>query len=69
MNEPKISQIGEYPNFEMETTSINKKITKKIRQKVLEGRYPAENRKEEDMVRAFKASRLSIARFLKKTYE
>jgi hypothetical protein len=69
MNEPKIAQIGEYPNFDWETTSVNKKFTKKIRQRVLEGKYPAENRKEEDMIRAFKASRLSIAGFLKKAYE
>jgi hypothetical protein len=69
MNEPKISQIGDYPNFNLETSSINKKFTKKIRQRVLEGKYPAENRKEEDMIRAFKSSRLSIAKFLKKTYE
>jgi hypothetical protein len=69
MNEPKIEQIGEFPYLSWETTSTNKHFTKKIRQRVLEGAYPAETRKEEDMIRAFKASRLSIAKFLKKNYE
>jgi len=68
VNEPKIEQIGEFPQLDFETTSTNKQLTKKIRQRVLAGKYPPETRKEEEMVRAFKASRLSITKFLKKNY-
>lgn len=68
MNEQNIVQIGEFPQLDLETTSTNKQLTKKIRQLVLEGKYPPETRKEEEMVRAFKASRLSITKFLKKNY-
>tara|TARA_R110000751_G_scaffold82579_2_gene166163 strand:- start:270 stop:479 length:210 start_codon:yes stop_codon:yes gene_type:complete len=69
MNEPKIEQIGEFPHLSWETTSTNKHFTKKIRQRVLEGKYPAETRKEEEMVRDFKSSNLSIAEFIKKNYK
>jgi len=66
MNEPKIQQIGEPPKVDFESTTINKHLSKKIREKVLTGEWPAETAAETKMLREFKESKISVKKFLKK---
>ena len=65
MNEPKIQQIGEPPKIAFESTNINKQLTRKIRENILSGDWPAESPAEEKMLREFKGSKLSVNKFLK----
>ena len=65
MNEPKIQQIGEPPKIDFESTNINKQLTRKIRENILSGDWPAESPAEEKMLREFKGSKLSVNKFLK----
>ena len=73
MNEPKIQQIGEPPQIDFESTSVNKQITKKIRENVLLGKWPAESKLEEELIREYRSAksaarkegkRLSVKKFL-----
>jgi hypothetical protein len=73
MNEPKIQQIGEPPRVDFETTSLNKQLTRKIRENILLGKWPAESRLEEDLIREYRARKaaarkegqtLSVKKFL-----
>jgi len=73
MNEPKIQQIGEPPKIDFESPLVNKQLTKKIRENVLLGKWPAESRLEEDLIREYRAEksaarkegkRLSVKKFL-----
>lgn len=73
MNEPKIQQIGEPPKIDFETSSVNKQLTRKIRENVLLGKWPAESRLEEELKRDYirakkearkKGKRLSAKQFL-----
>ena len=58
------TQIGDPPRYDLDLGTTKKQITRKIREKVLKGVWPAEDRNEERMIREFKASRLGIKKFL-----
>jgi len=73
MNEPKIEQVGEPPMIDFESTSVNKQLTRKIRENVLLGKWPAESRLEEELIREYRARKaaarkegetLSVKKFL-----
>jgi hypothetical protein len=73
VNEPKIQQIGEPPQMDFESTSVNKHLTTKIREKVLSGKWPAESKLEEQLIRDYRAAKamarknggtLSVRKFL-----
>jgi len=66
MNEPSIGQIGELPRVDLDLGSTGKQLTRKIREHVLKGDWPAQDRNEEQMVRDFKASKLTVGKFLAK---
>jgi hypothetical protein len=66
MNEPSIGQIGELPRVDLDLGSTGKQFTRKIRENVLKGNWPAQDRNEEQMVRDFKASKLTVGNFLAK---
>jgi hypothetical protein len=58
------AQVGEPPKYDLDLGTTKKQFTRKIREKVLKGLYPAEDRYEEQMVRDFKASSLGVKEFL-----
>tara|TARA_R110000765_G_scaffold75504_1_gene148020 strand:- start:28 stop:243 length:216 start_codon:yes stop_codon:yes gene_type:complete len=60
------NDVGEWPLYDFETKPTNAKLTKGIRRKVLGGEWPAENRREDQMIRDFKASGLSVDEYLKR---
>jgi len=58
------AQVGEPPKYDLDLGTTKKQLTRKIREKVLKGLWPAEDRYEEQMVRDFKASSLGVKEFL-----
>jgi hypothetical protein len=65
MGSKEVDQIGDWPNYDKDLGTVNAKLAYGIRKKVLEGHYDPQDPKEESMLRDFKASKLSVAEFLK----
>ena len=64
MNDIQIQQMGSPPNFDIDLGTTSKQLTRKIRERVLRGEWPAQDRKEDQMIRDFKASGLTVKKFL-----
>ncbi len=60
------NEIGEYPLYDIDTASTNKKLTRNIRRRFLTGEWPTESRQEDQLKRDFIASNLSVDEFLDK---
>ena len=68
MNLHDIDQIGDWPKYDKDLGTCNEKLAHGIRKQVLLGNFPPLDHREESMIRDFKASKLSVAKFLK-TYK
>ena len=60
------NDAGEWPLYDLDTSTTSDKLTKGIRRKVLNGEWPSQNRREDQMIRDLKASGLSVGEFLKR---
>jgi hypothetical protein len=58
------NEQGELPNLCFDGKNTSKHLSDRINLRVLQGAYPPENRREEDMIRDFRASGLTIEKFL-----
>jgi len=68
MNDKQIEQLGEFPHYDNDIGATNRQFTRKIRERVLSGDYPADSLKETQMLRDFKASKLTIAEYVAHAY-
>jgi len=59
---------GELPKVDMDLGTTNSHLTRIIRQRVLEGKYPPDSKQEIAMVRDFKVSKMTVTKFLKRFY-
>jgi|15BtaG_2_1085339.scaffolds.fasta_scaffold00800_15 hypothetical protein len=66
MNDASTPTIGEFPRYDIETTTVNKHLSHKIRAKILTGEYTADSWQELQMIRDFKESKLSVDDFLER---
>lgn len=58
--------IGEYPNLDFDVADTNRKMTKNIILRVLRGEWPAATPWEAKMLREYKESGKSLAKFMKR---
>jgi len=59
---------GEFPKVDMDLGVTNRHLARKIRRLVLEGKYPPDSVKEITMLRDFKASKMTVVKFLQRFY-
>jgi hypothetical protein len=59
---------GEPPRVDIDLGTTSKQMTHRIRQRVLEGKYPPDSKLEVAMLRDFKESKMTVAKFLKRFY-
>ena len=59
---------GELPKVDIDLGITNRHLTHRIRQRVLEGKYPPDTKQEVDMLRDFKASKMTVGKFMKKFF-
>ena len=59
---------GELPKVDIDLGVTNRHLTRKIRQRVLEGTFPPDSVQEIAMLRDFKESKMTVAKFMKKFF-
>lgn len=68
MKSKEIEQVGDWPSYDKDLGLDGAKLALGIRKKILLGMFDAMDSREEEMIRDFKASKLSVDKFLK-TYK
>lgn len=58
------NELGELPDMSFDGKNTSKHLSDRINLRILQGAYPPENRREEEMIRDFRASGLTIEKFL-----
>lgn len=58
------NQADFMPNLEFDGRNTSKQLSKMIKLRVLQGIFPPEGRREEEMLRDFRQSKLSIKKFM-----
>ena len=60
------NNLGEFPNMDFDVADTNRKMTKNIILRVLRGEWDATTPWESKMLREYKASGQSLAKFMKR---
>ena len=68
MKANEVEQVGDWPSYDKDLGLDGAKLAHGIRKKILLGTFAPMDNREEEMLRDFKASKLSVAKFLK-TYK